>query len=73
MTAIAFRKNGCVLLETSSAYTIPKLKGIKVTCIINGDREQPPYACSAAVKKNLGSGLQTRLVVPCVHIYTNTR
>ena len=45
MTAMAFRENssvaGDVLWEISSIYVDAKLKGVRVTCIVSGDRGWP--------------------------------
>ena len=59
MTAVAFWKNGnfteCVLWESSSAWIDTKSRGIKATCIVSGDKNDPMYVCTVG-NENLGDG-----------------
>ena len=73
-TAVAFWKNdsnaGHELREINSTNVGTKPWGIKVTCIVSGDKGWPTKVCTMS-NENLGSGLQMKLVV-CVYIVTKT-
>ena len=60
----------CTIHKISGACVDTKLKGIKATCIVSGEKWRS--ACTAS-NENLGNDQWTRLVILCARVYENTQ